>query len=222
MNAREELSRYRKALVSSSAVVAAGACPDPERIWEAARGESPPREVTELVDHTLACSDCSLAWQLAVELGRLPEQPARILRSPRFLRHRQLWSGVLAAAAAILLVVTVPWQDFGGGPPSGVRGGELPGSDEIVSLVPADEPLSRQDCVLRWSSPWADARYSVTVVDDEFKPLTEIFDLEDPQYRVPEEELTEVAPGALLYWTVRATGPERVSLDGGPFQLVLN
>ncbi len=218
MNAdREELSRYRTALVSHPAVVAGGACPRPERIWEAARGGLKPREVAELVDHTLACSDCSLAWQLAVELGRA-ERQARCSLPFTVPRRRQIWGGVLAAAAAVLLAVTIPWQDVGERPPSGTRGGQLPGISGIRSLVPPDEPLSRQDCVLSWSSPWADATYSIKVVDEGFdKTLAQASGLTMPEFQVPAESLIALEPDTSLNWYVEATAPDGSSLGGQSF-----
>jgi hypothetical protein len=214
----EELARYRVALASYPAADGAGACPRPELVWEAVRGELRPRQVAELADHTLACADCTLAWQLAIELGRAAAS-ARGHRPAVLPWRRQVWGGVLAAAAAVLLAVTIPWQDLGDRPASVVRG--VPATGEIRSLLPPDEPLSRQDCVLRWESPWPDAIYSVRVLDEDFKPLAEASDLRDPEFPVPAGKLVDVAPGALLFWSVDAKSVDGAALDRATFQLVV-
>jgi hypothetical protein len=214
MNAdQEELSRYRAALASHPVADGGGDCPRPEVVWEAAQGGLPPRRVAELVDHTLACADCALAWQLAVELGRSPGQPAVVRRASAVPWGRRVWGGVLAAAAAVLLAVTIPWQDLGHHPASGYRGG----GDEIVPLNPPNEPLPRQNCVLRWESPWPEATYSISVLDERYRLVAEAPDLTNSEYRVPEKSLIAVRPGSELTWHVKAFAPDGTVLNGRSF-----
>jgi hypothetical protein len=209
----EELARYRVALASYPAADGAGACPRPELVWEAVRGELRPRQVAELADHTLACADCTLAWQLAIELGRAAAS-VRGHRPAVLPWRRQVWGGVLAAAAAVLLAVTIPWQDLGDRPASGVRGVQPSATEGIRSLLPPGEPLSRQQCVLRWESPWDDATYSVRVLDEDLKALAEGLDLREPEFRVPPDKLAGVAPGSVLFWRVEAESDgERIAVS---------
>ncbi len=223
MNAdRQELSRYRAALTAHS-IADSAMCPRPERIWEAARGELRPRQVAELADHTLACADCSLAWQLALELDQ-KNAPRNQLRRPAApLRRPQVWGGLLAAAAAVLLVVAFPWKDLGQGPTADYRGG-----NEIEVLVSPDETLSRQNCVLSWTSPWPEATYSVTVRDENFGEITQVSNLRTAsdsdlvEVQIPPRDLADVAPGTRLYFYVEATRSDGAVLDDATSSLIVN
>ncbi|MFP5286809.1 MAG: zf-HC2 domain-containing protein, partial [Thermoanaerobaculia bacterium] len=45
-------------------------CPEPDRIWEAVRGELPPEEVRDIVDHVAVCASCAEDWRIAVEFEK--------------------------------------------------------------------------------------------------------------------------------------------------------
>ena len=204
-----ELSRYRRALTFARPADRES-CPEPERIWQAVGNELDRRQVAAMVDHTLVCGDCSLAWQLAVELGRpnaesaaRSEAPARSPRSP-------FWNPLLAVAAVVLLAVAVPW---GLRQETGEQVFRAAGSEEVLATS-SERPLSRDDCLLRWSSPWPDATYSVRVMDAGFDEiLAEESGLTKSEFLVPSERLANQPPGATIVWSVEATHPDGRTLS---------
>ena len=55
-----ELARMRRAFASlSQPAPEPAACPPPEKIWEAVRGELPPAQTREIVTHMAACPACA-------------------------------------------------------------------------------------------------------------------------------------------------------------------
>src|SRR6185436_4475958 len=106
-----ELAKLRRAFASlSQPAPAPAACPPPEKIWEAVRGELPPGEVRAIVEHMAVCPACAEDWRLAVALQR-PETASNVIpAAERFSAGRRLRNWSLAAAAVLALaVVGVQW-----------------------------------------------------------------------------------------------------------------
>lgn len=222
MNAEtDDTVRLQRAWRSLSlAAVPQATCPDPERLWDAVRGELGPGDVRQVIDHTATCGACAEAWRLAREIAPAAEEAADRRRSPLRAAVHSRWRvaswGAMAAAAMVLLVVGLQWRD-GFDPAAGgdtaslesppvFRGAE---TAVIRSLVPSEATLPRQDFVLRWEGPEG-ARYDLWVNTDDLMAVTEASDLDAPEYRVPEADLAAVAPGSRLLWRLEA----RLS-DGG-------
>ncbi len=184
-------------------------CPEPERMWAAVHGEMPADEARELIEHTLACPSCAEEWRLARDVGRQTAETAqtapesaggRVLRMAH--RFRRAAVPLLAAAAALLIVVGLPRDSPQ--PPGDFRAGE---TETIRSLLPRDEVLTRQDCLLRWSEVEG-ALYTVTVSDADLEVVAQAEDLAQPQFRVPAKSLATLEAGVELYWQVEAVMPD--------------
>src|SRR5689334_24928550 len=101
----DELSRLRTAFTAPvPAAWSPESCPEPDRIWEAVRGELPPDEIREIVDHVAVCASCAEDWRIAAEFERESQSQEReaVVR-PFPVRRFQPW--IAAAAAALVLTV---------------------------------------------------------------------------------------------------------------------
>lgn len=192
-------------------------CPEPDRLWSAVQGELLVAERLKVIEHTGVCSTCAEEWRLAKDLsdqGLLqssavsstvgsdtdskPEE--KVLSGlGRFRRVVAPLAGLAAAAMLMWVVVSPPQSD-----PPAFRAGE---SSTIESLLPTDEPLTREDCVLRWSAEEG-AVYSVLVSDADLVVLSQEEDLTESEYRVAPERLEHLAAGTELYWQVTAVLPD--------------
>jgi hypothetical protein len=186
------------------------ACPEPGRLYDAARGALPPQETRELVEHLALCPECAEAWRLAAafeEEGRSGAAPAPAAsRSPWYLRPLAVAAAFAAAVLAVGLwwsVVTVPEEA-----PVYRAGREL----EIRSMLPEGEPLARDAAVLLWrlgddGAPEG-TTYDLLVSGEDFQPLAEADELEEPSYRLPPEALEGLQSGAEILWRVEAHLPD--------------
>jgi hypothetical protein len=201
-----ELARLRKAFGSlSQPAPAPAACPPPEKLWEAARGELPPAQIREIVEHMAACPSCAEDWRLAVALQR-PETASNVIHAAeRFTFGQRLRNWGLAAAAVLALaVVGVQWARQVD-PQAGYRGKE----DTIQSLVEDGQGLPRQQFLLRWSPPETQgATYHVEVSTEDLKVIASDDNLHQPRFLVPAYALAGLPPGAHLLWKVDAELPE--------------
>ena len=149
MNGIEHDSTLREAFQARTGGPPPGtACPDPGRIYDAARGVLPSGATREVVEHLALCPDCAEAWRLAAafeEEAGAGEEPVSVrARTPWYLRPVAAAATLVLAALAAGVwwsVVTVPEEE-----PIYRAAGEA----EIVSLLPEDEPLDRNAPVLRW------------------------------------------------------------------------
>lgn len=190
-------------------------CPKPERLWEALCGELPPRERRKLVDHVSCCIACAEAWRMARELsavesrnasteiagsGHVPSQT----RFGRIASHGPAsFLGKVAAAILLLLAVGLFMRQLT------VREEAYrdPERLEVETLVPEDEPLSRELCVLRWSPGPAGSRYDVRVMTKDLELLASVEGLDTVSYTVPEASLEELPFAAELLWQVEVVLP---------------
>ncbi len=188
----------------SIGAVVQDSCPDPGRLWEAARGEAGGGEVRQVIEHTATCGACAEAWRLAREIGPAAEEsdPRRSDLRPAYQPWRVVSWGAGAAAAMVLLVVGLQWRNPAEpAPPVVLRGAE---TAVVQSLVPQGATLPRRDFVLRWEGPEG-ARYHLQVnTEDLMTVVAEAWDLEATEYRVAEESLAAVPSGSRLYWLLEA------------------
>ncbi len=186
----------------SAGAVAQDSCPEPGRLWEAARGEAGAGEVRWVIEHTATCGACAEAWRLAVEIGPATGEAAdrrSDLRPPHPPWRVASWA-TAAAAAVVLAVVGLQWRDPVAPAPPVLRGAE---TAAVRSLVPEETILPLSDFVLRWQGPEG-ARYELSVSREEGTTVAQAWELEAAEYRVPEEDLAAVPSGARLLWWVEA------------------
>jgi Tetratricopeptide repeat len=98
-------------------------CSDPSRIWDALQGHATPEEVQALLDHSLSCPACAMAWRLARDISAEaapstsgPLQAVR-LADTRAAGVRPVWRWAGALAASVLVVVggIAVWRGFNAG-----------------------------------------------------------------------------------------------------------
>lgn len=200
-----ELARLRRAFAAESHAPEPAACPQPEKIWEAVRGELPPAQARTVVEHMAACPSCAEDWRLAVALQKPATASNVISAAERFSVGRRLRNWGLAAAAVLALaVVGVQLVPRGDVPPT-YRGNEV----TIQSLVDEGQALPRQQFLLRWSAPETPgATYDVEVSTEDLRVVATGDDLREPRFLVPAHALAGLPPGARLMWKVDAELPQ--------------
>ena len=199
----EELERLRAAY----AVVAigdTGSCPEPDRIWQAVRGELPPDGIREVVDHVALCASCAEDWRIAVAFekeSRVRDQKPVPFRRSTTDRFRP-W--IAAAAAVLILSVGGIYvrQMQGPAPPPEYRGER----DKVQSL--AGETRPRESFVLSWTPVEGAESYDLTVTTPELVTLAAPRGLTSPRYQVPVSALAPVRSGTRLQWHVTTVFPD--------------
>lgn len=196
------------------------ACPTPERIYDAVRGELPPGEVRGVVEHLAVCPECAESWRLAAaleeEAGEVeePVSPAGAARPaahraagrPWYLQPLKVAATVALAVVALGVVWTViRAPDRAPEEEAVYRDGE---ELEIRSLLPEGEALPRDEAVLRWATVPEDdpegTTYDLLVTTEDASLVAEAHGLEEPRYRVPPEALADLPRGTDLLWRVEA------------------
>ena len=201
---RDETRRLREAFASLGGVSSGGRdCPDPDRLWLAARGELEPTQSRDIVDHTASCPSCAEDWRLARELGETTALSADGRAAGD--RRPAIWGLVAAAAALVLVLVGLPFlRRDATAPAETVRAGET--QAQIRSLVEEDASLNREDFVLRWTLGSATARhFALRVATVDLDVLVETSGLEEPAFRISPQDLAAVPTGGTILWQVEAT-----------------
>lgn len=211
----EDLSRLRVAFTAPDAG-SPGSCPEPDRIWEAVRGELPPEEVREIVDHVAVCASCAEDWRIAMEFEKesARQETAAVVRSfPA--RRFQPW--IAAAAAALVLTVGGVYvrETTKPGPVAEYRG-EKTG---IRSL--AGETRPRQAFVLPWTPVEGAESYDLLVTTAELSTVADPRGLATAQFQVPESALADLPDGARLHWRVTAVFPDGARTQSPTFTTAL-
>lgn len=210
MMMKDELLRLQAAFTApvppTAAAWSPGSCPEPDRIWEAVRGELPPEEVREVVDHVAVCASCAEDWRIAVAFEKeselkSQEREAVVRRFP--VRQFQPW--LAAAAAALVLTVggVVYQQTQEVAPKAGYRG--TGSKTEAV----AEQTCPRQACVLTWKPVEGAESYEILVSNS--AELTTVADpkgLTTTQYQVPASALAGFPSGTRLQCIVTAVFPD--------------
>jgi hypothetical protein len=201
-----EITRLRSAFSSLAEDAAAGpACPHPERIWSALKGEaeSPAADLRELVLHTAECPSCAESWRLAGEL-LAAEADVR----PRAVGRARWRGGALplaAAVAAVALAGVVLLRDGRGTVEPGYRD---PAGGVLRTRVSEERPLPRAACVLRWSSVAQGARYDLRVATSTLAAVYRARGLSVTEHQVPADALAGLPSGSRLIWQVEAVAPD--------------
>jgi len=183
-------------------------CPAPETIWAGVRGELPPPQMREVLDHVTSCAACAEDWRLAAEIEREASRaataaPGKVIVG-RFGRFRSL--AAAAAIAAGLLVAVGVYRQGGFGPQEPTyREVE---QTEVRSLLPEGQALARQGAVLRWSPVPGATSYDVQVSTEGLQVVATAQGQTATEYRIPESGLRSLAPGTQLLWQVDAVFPD--------------
>jgi len=193
----DEVSRLRVAFAAPAPPT--GSCPEPDRIWEAVRGELPPEEVREIVDHVAICAACAEDWRIAAEFEK---ESNKTVVHPFPVRRFQPW--IAAAAAALVMTVGGVYIQKTQKPVAEYRGG----GSKVESLVPPGEILPRQGFVLAWKPVPGAESYDLLVITSEFESVANLKDLTTTSYQVPADALANLPDGALLHWSVTAVFPD--------------
>lgn len=218
----QQLATLRAAFAALPAVAPnPESCPAPETIWSAVRGELPPGELRQVVEHTAACSACAEDWRLAAEIER--QVPASSAAAPgkviqgRFGRWRPL--AAAAALAAGLLIAVGIYRSGGVGPQPPVYR-EAPG-ESLRSLLPEDQPLPRQGAVLRWAPLAGAESYDVRVSTEDLRLVMTAQGQKTTEYRIPDSALSSLPPGSKLLWQVDGVFPDGTRRSSPTFTAVL-
>lgn len=221
MTTDHNLEFLREAFTSTEATAPAG-CPAPETIWSAVRGELPPGEIREVVDHTSLCPSCAEDWRLAVAFaeesaGFAAEQPVpgRVAGFGRLLRT----AGFAAAAALVVATagITLVNRQAGPGAPVFREGTSL----QVRSLIPEGETLPRDRCVLSWEVEGGvpGSTFYVLVGSKDMPVVAQADGLTRPVFEVPEEALARLPPEAELAWQVRVMPPAGEPVTSESFKI---
>jgi hypothetical protein len=211
MTTNDELVRLRKAFAAPAGPVPEPeACPPSDRIWLGVRGELPPYELREIVDHVATCSACAEDWRVAMAFEEESRAANTADTDTGTLRYRS-WMAV----AATLLVAVLGYQGYQfrtrtPTPPPGYRSGQ---GQTVESTMVENTRLPRQHFTLYWRGIPEAASYNLTITaisEDTMTPLHEAKGLTATTYTVPESDLASVRSGTKILWTVTP-----VSRDGG-------
>ena len=199
----EEVSRLRAAFTAPvPAAWNQEDCPEPDLIWEAVRGELPPDEIRDIVDHVAVCASCAEDWRVAMEFEKESEARQNVHSFPA--RRFQPW--VAAAAAAIVLTVAGVYVRETQKPEQVAEyRGEL---SKIEALVPPGEVLPRQGFVLAWKPVPGAESYDLLVTTTELDSVVSPKGLTTTRYQVPADALASLPAGAQLHWSVAAVFPD--------------
>lgn len=206
----QELTHWRAAFATPAAAAPAPEdCPAPETVWAAVRGELPPHEMREVVDHTARCAACAEDWRLAVEVDRQSTPQTQAVPGKVIVGRFGQWRRPVFAAAALaagLLVAVGVYREASVSKPTPIfREGE---ATQVRSLLPAGKALPRQGAVLRWTPLAGAASYDVSVSTEDLRQVASAQGQTVAAYRLPEATLAGLPAGTKLLWQVEAVFPD--------------
>jgi hypothetical protein len=208
-------ARLREAFASVAETAGTGAaCPSVDALWESVAGRCDRRLREAVILHLGECTACAAAWRLARDLHR-DENGAKVLEGPARW-FRQTWVQVAAAAAVLLIAVSVAVQFRTGNREYAAefRGQE---GDWIQSLVPEGVALPRERCLLRWTPGPVHTVYDVRMTTEDLAPVARCKGLDLAEFLVPPEALTRMSSGARIVWQVTAHVPDGSVVESRSF-----
>jgi hypothetical protein len=218
----QELARWRAAFTApAEAAPSPEDCPAPETIWAAVRGELPPHEMREVVDHTARCEACAEDWRLAVEVDRQGAAQTQTAPGKVIVGRFGQWRPVFAAAAlaaGLLVAVGVYREAIVPAQAPTYREGE---AAQVRSLLPAGQAVPRQGAVLRWTPLAGATSYDVSVSTEDLRQVASAQAQTAAEYRLPEAALAGLPGGAKLLWQVEAVFPDGHRVTSPTFTTLL-
>ncbi len=188
-----------------------GSCPDPDLLWEGARGQLSAGRTRELVDHTATCPACAEAWRMAFRLqkelaAQTAEESTGALQTPAGRRRRRSWT-TLAASVAAVIVAVIGIRYLGPGQtPVPIYRDVDPAA--IQSLVPDGRPLPRHNCILNWTPGPQGTHYNIRVATEDFEVVDRARALEEATHQLAPDALVDLPAGTKLFWQVEAILPD--------------
>jgi hypothetical protein len=180
-------------------------CPASELLFEAASGALERSQQLKIVDHVSQCSECTMAWRLAMELGARPTAPA--------VRAGASWMPRFALAASVIVSVGLAAYFL------------IPVKEEEPSYRQAVHPLAptsltagklaRDRFLLRWSPGPPGSSYTLRLSTIELVPLFLEQNITTAEFLVPASVLANVESDQQLLWQVQIRLPDgqRVASD---------
>ena len=218
----QELARWRSAFAApAEAAPAPDDCPAPETVWAAVRGELPPHELREVLDHTARCEACAEDWRLAVEVDRQGAAKSETAPGKVIVGRFGQWRPAFAAAAlaaGLLVAVGVYREAIVPTQTPIYREGE---GTQVRSLLPAGQALPRQGAVLRWTPLAGATSYDVSVSTEDLRQVASTQGQTATEYRLPAASLTGLPAGAKLLWQVDAVFPDGHRVTSPTFTTLL-
>ena len=206
----DELAKLRRAFAAPvHAAWQTAGCPEPDRIWEAVRGELPADEIREVVNHVAACSSCAEDWRIAKafeeeahagDTAESAETPSTVLR-PSVSRFRP-W----IAAAAVALVVTVAGIQIRTNRPDTPPVYRSGSGSAVEVREKASAP--RGNMFFGWKATPGAESYELLVTTSDLVIVANPKNLTTIQYQVPASALADLPAGARLFWSVTAVFPD--------------
>ena len=197
-----EEQRLREIFAALEDVPKDGAdCPAAERIIDSADGLLDHEENRDIIRHIGECAACSTAWWVARETGEKAEASSvrtSVLRG---------WPALAAAAVLVLMVGIVGHRMLQPRLPTEPVY-RVQEETWLTSQLPADLPLPRDECILRWAAGPLGTSYDITVTDEDLTVLAAALRLSDAEYRVSPDALAELSPGSTILWRVTARLPD--------------
>lgn len=193
---------------------ASGACPEAERLYEAASGELPAAQRLAVLDHVAGCAECTEAWRLALEISESgvadsstspAAVPIRRDREPAGLRPAGgRVSETLKFAIAAGLVIAIGLTVYIGIPTEVPAPAyrEVPTPLAPASLTP--DALPRERFLLQWSAGPAGSTYTVRLMTMDLQPVLVENGVAGRELLVPSAVLDGLASGTRLLWQVDA------------------
>jgi hypothetical protein len=186
------------------------ACPDNERIWDAAKGLLSKQQRRKIIDHTSTCPTCAASWRMARELIELekknPHKPeaeqAEVVPFQR--QSKAQWYGMATIAAVLLLAIGISFFQPQPTDQPIMRSGQT----NIITTQMEGQTLSRAACELQWqlAENQAQVVYQIRVTtEDIFEVLYEENNLTETRITIPAEALASVSNGEYLIWQVTAS-----------------
>ena len=214
-----ELARLRAAFAVTDDVPSPE-CLTAETLLAGVRGELPPRELRQALDHLASCASCSEDWRLAVAVERQTAESATVAapRTGRVIQGRfGSWRPLTAAAAlAAGLLIAVGIYSTGGLGPQEPPFREA-ADTAVHSLLVQGQALPRQGAVLRWSAVTGAASYDVRISTDDLRPVQTADGVTATEYRIPDAALAALPAGTKLLWQVEAVFPDGTSRSSATF-----
>jgi len=212
----DELERLRRAFTTVAETRGSDDhAPDPDRIWQAVRGELTATEIEEMADQASRSAETAAAWTLAAELSRELDSISDNSVVPISRRRPVRWALGLAAAAVVVIGLALPlYYSFSPEPAPTFR---AIGEFEIASELTTGSALDRDAFELRWTSTGKESLYEIVITDSRLKVLDRASFLEEPSYLVAPTALADLPDGEEVWWKIDATRSDGTRVSSPTF-----
>ncbi len=187
-----------------------GACPPPETLWRAVRGELSGQDLESLATHLRSCGACGDGMAVTAELVAQSE-PRVLAWRPR--RIGRAVAGITALAAGLLLFLNHRESAPRDGADPVVSRGEFPAGATIRPVSKEEQPAA--DARLQWTPVPGAVRYRVQVSTENLRAVLD---------RTLAETSLTLPPGLgteRLLWQVEALLPDGRTVTSSTFRIRL-